>query len=151
MGCGSPWCAKSAEVGENTGDRSKERLHVVRSRRKGRMQEPHFEGSKAKRARRAGIELLRLFSSRGGNAMNLTRAAVSLVLSELDLGATFCEVALCTQDEKTKERNIRNALKAYETALHLLQRLSLGSGEQARFDEKALHLKSLFEQLGLNP
>src|SRR5689334_17157764 len=75
-----------------------------------------------------------------GNAMNLTRAAVSLVLSELDLGATFCEVALCTQDEKTKERNIRNARKAYETALRLLQRLSLGSAEQTRFDEKALHL-----------
>jgi ribosome assembly protein YihI (activator of Der GTPase) len=82
--------------------------------------------------------------------MNITRAAVSLVLSELDLGATFCEVALCTQDEKTKERNIRNARKAYETALHLLQRLSLGA-EQAYFDEKALHLKGLFEQLGLNP
>ena len=83
--------------------------------------------------------------------MNLTRAAVSLVLTELDLGATFCEVALCTQDEKTKERNIRNARKAYETALHLLQRLILGSTEQARFDEKALHLNGLFEQLGLSP
>jgi len=74
-----------------------------------------------------------------------------LVLSELDLGATFCEVALCTQDEKTKERNIRNAQKAYETALHLFQRLSLGSAERARFEEKALHLKGLFERLGLNP
>jgi hypothetical protein len=39
----------------------------------------------------------------------------------------------------------------YETALHLLQRLSLGSAEQARFDEKALHLRGLFEQLGLSP
>ena len=99
----------------------------------------------------AGVELLRLFFFSWGNAMNLTRAAVSLVLTELDLGATFCEVALCTQDEKTKERNIRNARKAYETALHLLQRLSLGSTEQARFDEKALHLNGLFEQLGLSP
>jgi hypothetical protein len=44
-----------------------------------------------------------------------------------------------------------DARKAYETALHLLQRLSLGSAEQARFDEKALHLKGLFEQLGLSP
>jgi hypothetical protein len=83
--------------------------------------------------------------------MNLTRAAVSLVLSELDVGVTFCEVALNTQDEKTKERNIRNARKAYETPLHLFQRLSFGSAERARFDEKALRLKGLFEQLGLNP
>lgn len=76
---------------------------------------------------------------------------VDFVLSELDLGATFCEVALTTQDEETKERNIRNARKAYETALHLLQRLSLGSAEQARFEEKALRLKGLFERLGINP
>jgi hypothetical protein len=43
------------------------------------------------------------------------------------------------------------AQKAYETALHLFQRLSLGSAERARFEEKALHLKGLFERLGLNP
>jgi hypothetical protein len=82
---------------------------------------------------------------------HLTQGAALLALSELDLGATFCEVALCTQNEKTKERNIRNARKAYETALHLFQQLSLGSAEQARFEEKALHLKGLFERLGLNP
>ena len=82
---------------------------------------------------------------------HLTQEAVMLALSELELGATFCEVALCTQDEKTKERNIRNAQKAYETALHLFQWLSLGSAERARFEEKALHLKGLFEQLGLSP
>jgi hypothetical protein len=83
--------------------------------------------------------------------MNITPAAVSLVLSELDLGATFCEVALCTQDEKTKERNIRNARKAHETALYFFQRLGLGSAEQPRFEEKTLHLKGLFERLGLSP
>jgi hypothetical protein len=80
-----------------------------------------------------------------------TAVHVDFVLSELDLGATFCEVALTTQDEETKERNIRNARKAYETALHLLQRLSLGTAEQARFEEKALRLKGLFERLGINP
>jgi len=80
-----------------------------------------------------------------------TAVHVDFVLSELDLGATFCEVALSTQDKKTKERNIRNARKAYNTALHLLQRLRLGSAEQARFEEKALRLKALFERLGINP
>lgn len=80
-----------------------------------------------------------------------TAVHVDFVLSELDLGATFCEIALSTQDEKTKERNVRNARKAYKTALHLFQRLSLGSAEQAHFEEKALRLKGLFERLGLNP
>jgi hypothetical protein len=82
---------------------------------------------------------------------HLTGGAVMLVLSELELGATFCEVALGTQDEKTKERNIRNARNAYETALRLLQRLNLGNADRERFEAKALHLKGLFERLGLNP
>jgi hypothetical protein len=80
-----------------------------------------------------------------------TAAHIDFVLSELDLGATFCEVALSTQDEETKERNIRNARKAYNSALHFLQRLSLGSAEEARIEEKALRLKGLFERLGLDP
>jgi hypothetical protein len=80
-----------------------------------------------------------------------TALRLDFVLSELDIGATFCEVALSTQDEETKERNIRNARKAYSSALHFLQRLSLWSAEQARIEEKVFRLKGLFERLGLNP
>jgi hypothetical protein len=80
-----------------------------------------------------------------------TAAHIDFVLSELDLGATFCEVALSTRDKETKERNIRNARKAYTSALHFLQRLSLGNAEETRIEEKALRLKGLFERLGLGP
>lgn len=80
-----------------------------------------------------------------------TAAHFEFVLSDLDLGATFCEVALNTWNKDTKERNIRNAEEAYKTALYLCKPLRLGIAEQARFDEKARHLKGLLERLGLNP
>jgi hypothetical protein len=42
-------------------------------------------------------------------------AGLGFVLVELDLGATFCEVALSTQNEEDKERNTRNARKTYDS------------------------------------
>jgi hypothetical protein len=80
-----------------------------------------------------------------------TAARVDFVLSELDLGATFCEVALSTQDKETRERNIRNARKAYNSALRFMQGLSPGSAGEARIEEKTLRLQGLFERLGLDP
>jgi hypothetical protein len=78
-----------------------------------------------------------------------TAVCVDFVLAELDLGVTFCERALSTPDEKTKERNIRNARKAYD-ALQFLQALNLASAKQALINEKSSCLKGLFEQLGVN-
>jgi len=76
---------------------------------------------------------------------------LDFVLVELDLGATFCERALCTQDVGTRQRNIHNAQKAYNRALDYLPRLSLDSAELRRIEEKVLRLNGLFERLGLNP
>ena len=77
-------------------------------------------------------------------------AGLGFVLIELDLGATFCELALSTQNEKNKERNTRNGRKAYDSALHFLQRVSPDSAEQTLINEKFSHLNELLEQLGVN-
>jgi hypothetical protein len=76
---------------------------------------------------------------------------LDFVLVELDLGAAFSERALCTQDEETRQRNIRNAQRAYNSALDYLPRLRPESAELRRFEEKVLRLNGLFERLGLNP
>jgi hypothetical protein len=76
---------------------------------------------------------------------------LDFVLVELDLGSTFCERALCTQDEETRQRNIRNAQKACNSALNYLPRLSLESAEIPRIEETVLRPKGLFERLGINP
>jgi len=77
-------------------------------------------------------------------------AGLGFVLVELDLGATFCELALSTQNVETEERNTRNARKAHHNALNFLQRLSPESAEQTLINEKFSHLNELLEQLGVN-
>jgi hypothetical protein len=77
-------------------------------------------------------------------------AGLGFVLVELDLGATFCELALSTQNAETEERNTRNARKAHYSALNFLQRLSPESAEQTLINEKFSHLNELLEQLGVN-
>jgi hypothetical protein len=77
-------------------------------------------------------------------------AGIGFVLVELDLGATFCELVLSTQNEENKQRNTRNARKAYDSALHYLQRLSPESAEGALINEKFSRLNELFKRLGIN-
>ena len=72
------------------------------------------------------------------------------VLEELDLGTTYCDVALCANDLGKKERNCRNARKAYDSALHFLQKLSPESDEQSLINEKFSRLNGLLERLGIN-
>jgi hypothetical protein len=77
-------------------------------------------------------------------------AGLSFVLVELDLRATFCELALSTRDYKNKERNTCNARKAYDSAIHFLQRLSPDSAEQTLINEKFSRLNRLLKRLGVN-
>jgi hypothetical protein len=69
------------------------------------------------------------------------------VLEELDLGTTFCDVALTALDRGKKERNRRNARKAYESALHFLPRLNLAGTEHEVVQAKVSRLNDLLEQL----
>jgi hypothetical protein len=71
------------------------------------------------------------------------------VLEELDLGTTFCDVALCANDLGKKERNSRNARRAYESALHFLPRLNLACAEHEVVQAKVSRLNDLLEQLDL--
>jgi hypothetical protein len=77
-------------------------------------------------------------------------AGLGFVLVELDLGATFCELALSTQNQENKERNTRNGRKAYDSAIHFLQRLSPDNAEQTLINEKFSRLNELLERLGIN-
>jgi hypothetical protein len=46
-------------------------------------------------------------------------------MTELDLGITFCQIALTTQNDKTAHRNAGNADKAYREAARCLQKSEL--------------------------
>ena len=76
-------------------------------------------------------------------------AGLDFVLVELDLGATFCEVALSTRNHENKERNARNARKAFDSALYFLQKLSPDAADQGLINEKFSRLNGLLERLGV--
>ena len=78
-------------------------------------------------------------------------AGLGFVLVELDLGATFCELALSTQNVENKERNTRNGRKAFDSAIHYLQRVSPDGTEQSFINEKLSRLNELLERLGVTP
>ena len=76
--------------------------------------------------------------------MRTKRAAgVALILLELDLGSTFCEVALTSQNVLTARRNIKNARKAIECAVRYERRVLLTGAERKSFDSKKKKLETL--------
>jgi uncharacterized Fe-S radical SAM superfamily protein PflX len=78
-------------------------------------------------------------------------AGLGFVLVELDLAATFCELALSTRNEENKERNARNARKAYNSAIHYLQRISPDGTEQTLINKKFSRFSDLLERLASIP
>lgn len=67
---------------------------------------------------------------------------MDLILSDLDIALTFMDVADISRIEETKDRNHRNARKAYDTALKLLKSLSPDVTQQAAINAKLALLKS---------
>jgi hypothetical protein len=66
-----------------------------------------------------------------------------LVLLELDLGSTFCGVALASQNAFTARRNIENARKALECAVRYQPRVILTAAERKSFNSKKEKLEAL--------
>ena len=48
-----------------------------------------------------------------------------LIVTELDMAVTFCQLATSTKDLVKAERNIENAKRAFTAATHFLQRIAL--------------------------
>ncbi len=73
---------------------------------------------------------------------------VDFLTTDLDVGITFAEIALDTDDQDKMKRNTKNAHKAYEAVLGFLVKTALTPAERATINEKAAFLKSLLERLG---
>jgi glycerol dehydrogenase-like iron-containing ADH family enzyme len=70
------------------------------------------------------------------------------LMTDLDVGITFAEIALDSNDQDKIKRNTENARKAYETVLHFLPQTTPTQAERAKINEKAASLKSLLQRLG---
>jgi len=72
---------------------------------------------------------------------------VDFLLTDLDLAMTFMDIAKTSQIEETVRRNHNNARKAYDTVLHLLEKLTADAGQRQVIDAKLALLKTRLEAL----
>ena len=73
---------------------------------------------------------------------------VQFLLTELDTGAVFCEVAKASNNPEKTKRNVGNARTAFDTILRFQDGATFDAKEKSEFEQKFSHLKSLLKELG---
>lgn len=75
-------------------------------------------------------------------------AAADFVLTELDTGITFLDVADTTAVEESRLRNRENANTAYETVLRYRDRVLFNEVQQSEYDTKFNELQNRLKDAG---
>ncbi len=80
---------------------------------------------------------------------NANAARVKALMADLAAGLAFAKIASeRTADSTKRERNRRNARKAYDSVVKFAKRASLASTEERALNDGLAKLKSALEQLG---
>ncbi|HEY1578677.1 MAG TPA: hypothetical protein VGF82_16535 [Terracidiphilus sp.] len=79
---------------------------------------------------------------------NSNQIGVDFLRTDLDAGLTFVSVAKTTTCLETRARNFSKALKAYETVLRFLPRVTPSVGEQTEIMSKLEDLRADLERAG---
>jgi hypothetical protein len=79
---------------------------------------------------------------------DLEESRIQFVLTELDMAATFCDVAKSSTDSEKTGRNIENARKGYDTALKFSRDARFDERSKSAYDEKLARLRALLKELG---
>ena len=82
------------------------------------------------------------------NFSDLNQSGVSFLLTDLDLAMTFMDVADASRIEETTRRNHTNARTAYDTVVHLLEKLSPNADQRQAIDAQLTILKTRLEAIG---
>ena len=83
-----------------------------------------------------------------GKQLNATN--VDFLRIDAETALTFSRIALDTQDEEKKERNRKNARKAYDTILRLWDGVIFTPEQEGHIREMLSHLKDDLTRLGEN-
>jgi hypothetical protein len=78
-------------------------------------------------------------------------AAADFVSTELDLAMTFCNIALSSHNLNKVRRNIQNATKAHNSALHFLDDVHPSRSAALRIRGKLTQLEDLLRELHIDP
>ena len=77
------------------------------------------------------------------------KVGAEFLIVELDTALTFLDVAETTTSEESRQRNLKNAEVAYQTALRLAPRLMLMRDQKEAVSQRLAELKNRLEQLGV--
>ena len=83
-----------------------------------------------------------------GEFIGSSGAATEFLRAELLAGMTRANIAQNTSDESKKQRNRREARKAYDAVLRFLPQTFLSHDEEEQIDSKLAELKSALRSLG---
>lgn len=78
----------------------------------------------------------------------VNKVSTDFLKLDLQTALTFTGLALETDDGLKKERNRRAARKAYDTILHLIDRVTLTDDQAEFFEKNLVQLKSDLVKLG---
>lgn len=90
----------------------------------------------------------------GDSQMDLSRlrdakpVSLDILMTDIELGFSFLQIAETSTDRKTRERNIKNARKVYDSSLHILPRLQPTAKELQTIEAKLALLKKGLRSLG---
>ena len=76
------------------------------------------------------------------------RVKIDFLNTEIQLARTFLDIAIGARDAAKKERNIRQAWKAYEVVQRGMRLVTLTDSEAQFLSQNLKLLKSTFEDLG---
>lgn len=83
-----------------------------------------------------------------GRFPDVNKTGVEFILIDLDTGLTFMDVADASKSPETKARNYKNARRAYDAIVHLLEKLTPNL-EQCKIIEAKLDiLKARLQAVG---
>jgi hypothetical protein len=83
-----------------------------------------------------------------GRYPEINQNGVNFLLADLDVALTFMDISETTHSEETAHRNHNNARKAYNTVLHLSERLVPSASERQVIDAKLGILKARLQAVG---
>jgi hypothetical protein len=76
------------------------------------------------------------------------RSRLQFLLTDLDTGAIFCEVAQSSNDPEKRKRNQGNARKAYDMVLKFQDGVIFDAKSKAELERKLSRLQLLLKRLG---
>jgi hypothetical protein len=82
------------------------------------------------------------------HAGDLNKSLLRFVIADLDAALTFMDLADTSGIVETKRRNHRNARKAYDTVIGLLENLVPDTAQQAEINLKLATLKNRLVAVG---